>query len=626
MADAGETLPQRVRAALASLEAALVRATHATDREATSAPLSGRIADLTPLQAQVVAEGAQRVRAAMGEVMRRYGIEAPPRAASAAQQARAALHDARQALGNLMLADSSLSDEEQADLRRALASLRDPIDDVLRALETVSAGEPMREGEVEKLAGIIERHALDEARPALAELRERLVAGDLRIAMFGRTNAGKSSLVNRLLGLSLVPEGPTPATVVSVLVRHGPRLRGIAEFSDASAEIITAGRLAEFADAHFNPANVRHVTRLVMEAPAELLRGGVSLLDVPGWTADAPLPACDIALVLVDATSDLGLQETPLIARLWAAGCEVLVLLSKSDRLDLQSRWKVFGIVMEHILAQTGREPRVFFASSVSDGPELAGDWIARGLQPCIARREEILAASRRAKTALLHSAVEAALAGRIAGLPADDALAESALRARAAGLEQIEDALQRHPFTAEAARALAGRMLDEVAHNSAVLARRSGTGSVELHGLLAESLDARCQTARRDAANEIVLLRDRLADLLTLLPVDRLGAADMPPGQLRTPAVPTEKTIPGWPRVLDATARIWVRRNLRESRQWGEAVQVLEKTFTEVAQWRTARLQDLRVRFGRACDESVGARHRMAADLEALHRTSDRS
>src|SRR3954453_19815697 len=60
--------------------------------------------------------------------------------------------------------------------------------------------------------------------PVLAGERARL-AEPLRVAIAGKTKAGKSTLLNALVGEALAPTGAGECTQVVTWYRHGPRYR-----------------------------------------------------------------------------------------------------------------------------------------------------------------------------------------------------------------------------------------------------------------------------------------------------------------------------------------------------------------------------------------------------------------
>ncbi len=108
--------------------------------------------------------------------------------------------------------------------------------------------------------------------------------------------------------------GVNPITAVPTRLAYGPAPRATAWFADRKPEQFGTERLAEFVTEQHNPANIQHVTRIVVELPAQRLREGVVYVDTPGLGSlatsgaaetKAYLPRCDLGVVLIDAGSTL---------------------------------------------------------------------------------------------------------------------------------------------------------------------------------------------------------------------------------------------------------------------------------------------------------------------------------
>ncbi len=56
----------------------------------------------------------------------------------------------------------------------------------------------------------------------LSRLRTRLDEGLLRVAVLGQFKRGKSTLLNALLGVPLLPTGVTPVTAIPTFIKAGP--------------------------------------------------------------------------------------------------------------------------------------------------------------------------------------------------------------------------------------------------------------------------------------------------------------------------------------------------------------------------------------------------------------------
>ncbi len=175
-------------------------------------------------------------------------------------------------------------------------------------------------------------HQLVEVRRLLADLRDTLVplpaspsdlgthADAMRqldelfmIVVAGEFNAGKSALVNALLGTRVFEEGVTPTTARIQLVRHG-------------AETTTAddGR------------------GIVVTAPVELLRD-LQIVDTPGTNAIQReherltrdfLPRADLVLFVTSADRPFTESERTFLDTIREWGKKIVILVNKVDIFD----------------------------------------------------------------------------------------------------------------------------------------------------------------------------------------------------------------------------------------------------------------------------------------------------
>ncbi len=88
-----------------------------------------------------------------------------------------------------------------------------------------------------------------EVRGSLAALLDRLEGGNtFEIGVFGRVSAGKSSLLNHLLGGNFLPVGVTPVTALPIRLRYGPQPGAVVTFAERrEARLIDLNRLSEYA-------------------------------------------------------------------------------------------------------------------------------------------------------------------------------------------------------------------------------------------------------------------------------------------------------------------------------------------------------------------------------------------
>ncbi len=165
--------------------------------------------------------------------------------------------------------------------------------------------------------------SVQQARQALSNLDEAFL-----LVVVGEFNAGKSSFLNALLGLSALPEGVTPTTDRIYVLVHGPEL----------------GELQATADPF--------VSRLQVPLPA---LEGVALVDTPGTNAiirqhqvltEGFLPRADLLLFLTSADRPFTESERQFLALARRWGRSVVMVINKADLLETdQQREQVRAFV-----------------------------------------------------------------------------------------------------------------------------------------------------------------------------------------------------------------------------------------------------------------------------------------
>lgn len=111
--------------------------------------------------------------------------------------------------------------------------------------------------------------ALESLRPRLDAAAESARAGGLvDLAILGQFKAGKSSLLNALLGQDVLPVGVLPATAVVTRLGYGPQPRATVRRLSGESFDVPLSRLAEFVTEQENPENAKEVALVDVELPA----------------------------------------------------------------------------------------------------------------------------------------------------------------------------------------------------------------------------------------------------------------------------------------------------------------------------------------------------------------------
>lgn len=182
--------------------------------------------------------------------------------------------------------------------------------------------------------------ALGEDEVLLAtEALSRAAERPPRMAVLGEFNAGKSTLVNALLGAEVAPMSVLPMTAVLHHVRYAAEPYARLSLGDGGERVVEPRALAA-ALAESSAAGGR-ASRVTIGLPFEPLRR-VELIDTPGFNApevehareaERALDEVDVALWLFDATQLGKASEVSRLRAVVDAGVPFLCVANKRDRL-----------------------------------------------------------------------------------------------------------------------------------------------------------------------------------------------------------------------------------------------------------------------------------------------------
>ena len=188
---------------------------------------------------------------------------------------------------------------------------------------------------------------LDVPGEALATLQKAILQLDelFLLVVVGEFNAGKSALVNALLGERVLPEGATPTTSRVTLVKWGEQ---------AGEQVV---------DESF--AIVTHPLPLLKE---------LNIVDTPGTNAvirrherltEEFVPRSDLVIFATSADRPMTESERQFLERILAWGKKVVFVLNKADILEDEAALQdVRDFVLKHATSLLGDAPEFFPVSA----------------------------------------------------------------------------------------------------------------------------------------------------------------------------------------------------------------------------------------------------------------------
>jgi GTP-binding protein EngB required for normal cell division len=187
-----------------------------------------------------------------------------------------------------------------------------------------------------------------------AELSETLEQDPYRVAIVGRSRAGKSTMLNALIGREICPVEQVLTTAIPIIVGPGETETATVCFATKGRSPvqfdgpITSDMLAPYADQRHNPNNTKQVDRIEVRLGHAVLDLGVEYVDIPGfddpsgkiWSSTNEVIRRAHALVLVMdvSTYDSGgfafdKATRELMESAEQRACPVLVVCNKADKL-----------------------------------------------------------------------------------------------------------------------------------------------------------------------------------------------------------------------------------------------------------------------------------------------------
>jgi len=186
----------------------------------------------------------------------------------------------------------------------------------------------------------VPREALDTLQQAILQLDELFL-----LVVVGEFNAGKSALINALLGAKVLPEGVTPTTSRVTLVKWGEQIGE--QVVDQSFALYT------------------HPLPLLHE---------LNIVDTPGTNAvlrhherltDEFVPRSDLVLFVTSADRPMAESERQFLERIRAWGKKVVMTLNKIDILqDQVAQSEVSDFVLQYAAKELGFAPEFFPVSA----------------------------------------------------------------------------------------------------------------------------------------------------------------------------------------------------------------------------------------------------------------------
>ena len=192
-----------------------------------------------------------------------------------------------------------------------------------------------------RLAQLAEELGSSRIAEEARDLANRISEGRFYVACIGQFKRGKSTLINALIGDSILPVGFTPVTAVPTVIRFGDKRRARIQVRDSSWQEVNVSDLNQYVSEECNPENTKGIRGVEVFVPSPLLSTGMCFVDTPGLgsvftgntaATHAFIPHVDAALVVIGADPPLAGEELALVEAVAQHVQDLVVVLNKADR------------------------------------------------------------------------------------------------------------------------------------------------------------------------------------------------------------------------------------------------------------------------------------------------------
>ena len=197
------------------------------------------------------------------------------------------------------------------------------------------------------IASLAEQFNDNQIRDDARSAAERIAEGRFYVACVGQFKRGKSTLLNALIGESILPSGVVPVTSVPTILRFGESYRARVRLTHGGWTNISMAEIEQYVSEARNPENSKGVAGLEVFVPSPLLAEGMCFVDTPGLGSvfagntaamHAFIPHIDAAIVVIGADPPIAGDELALVEIVSKQVPDILFVLNNADRVTEAER------------------------------------------------------------------------------------------------------------------------------------------------------------------------------------------------------------------------------------------------------------------------------------------------
>ncbi len=228
---------------------------------------------------------------------------------------------------------------------------------------------------------------------------------DLKIAVFGRFKAGKSSFLNSLSGEDILPIGVLPVTGIITELYWSTSFKAEIVFSDGRTLPITKNDIPLYVSQENNSGNEKNVESVRIGVPGLFHCKGLVFVDTPGIdsifrdnteTSINWLPKAELAILAISADSPFSENDLELLKKISQHCPKIDILITKADILTEEEILKIINFVKNGIKKNLSLDTRVYPYSVKKDNSHFKKEFLESSIYPMLkdlkTQKEAVLA------------------------------------------------------------------------------------------------------------------------------------------------------------------------------------------------------------------------------------------
>ena len=170
---------------------------------------------------------------------------------------------------------------------------------------------------------------------------------DFQLVVLGQFKRGKTSLINALIGVNLLPTAVIPLTSVVTILKYGDKPFARVVFLDGETKELMVLKLEDYISEDKNPKNIKQVDKMIIKYPSSYLKDGVQIIDTPGVgsvyghntdVAYEFVPQADAGIFVVTTDPPISASELSFLSSIKNYLGKILFVQNKNNQVGVDER------------------------------------------------------------------------------------------------------------------------------------------------------------------------------------------------------------------------------------------------------------------------------------------------